>query len=133
MTAKNVKMWYGSIVLMCLSVIPFFYFMAKLKISTLLFSVLCIAVTAGIYMYATKRITHPQDKYTAVQAIKFAEQCRKAGFRNSTVCKDRKEEFMLLAASNDFMQDFDFQKALQVYQTGSQLQRELKNNKEVKG
>ena len=126
-------MWYGSVVLMCLSVFPFFYFMANLKIPTLLVSVACIAVTAGLHMYATKRITHPQDKYTALQAMKFAEQCRNAGFRNSTVCKDRKEEFMELAAANDFMKDFDFQKALQVYQTGSQLQRELKNTKEVKG
>lgn len=133
MTAKNVKMWYGSVVLMCLSVLPFFYFMANLKIPTLLVSVACIVVTAGLHMYATKRITHPQDKYTALQAMKFAEQCRNAGLRNSTVCKDRKEEFMLLVASDDFMKDFDFQKALQVYQTGSQLQRELKNTKEVKG
>ncbi len=133
MTAKNVKMWYGSVVLMCLSVVPFFYFMANLKISTLLISVVCIAVTAGIYMYATKSITHPQDKYTALQAMKFAEQCRKAGFRNSTVCKDRKEEFMQLVSSNEFMKDFDFQKALGVYQLGNQLQRELKINKEAKG
>ena len=133
MTAKNVKFWYGSIVLMCLSVIPFFYFMAHLKVLTLLVSVVCIAVTAGIHMYATKRITHPQDKYTALQAMKFAEQCRNAGFRNSTVCKDRKEEFMQLVSSDDFMKDFDFQKALGVYQLGSQLQRELNIRKEMKG
>lgn len=133
MNVKSVKMWYGAVALMCLSVLPFFYFMTKLTIGTLGLSLLCIGISTAFYIFATKKMTHPQDKYTAVQAMRFAAQCHKAGFRNSTICKERKEEFMELVSANDFMKDFDFQKALYVYQTGGQLQRDLKINKGAKG
>jgi uncharacterized membrane protein len=126
MTVKNIKIWYASAALFFVALIPFLTFVIRPTLITALISFVVSLAVSGVYIFTTKRITHPEDKYTAVQAMKFAKQCKKEGLRNSTNCKENKELFMQIAAANEAMKNLNYQKALEAFQLGNQLALEMK-------
>lgn len=129
MKAKDVKMWYASVALLIASVLPFFWFMYRPMVNTLVISLASIAVATVFYVIATKRITHPKDKYTAVQAMKFADLCMAEGLENPETFRENREKFLQIAAANDFSAKLEFMKLVEMFKIGRRLQKEMKGRK----
>ena len=129
LTAKDVKIWYGSVVLLIASVFPFFYFMFRPRPQTLAISLAVIACTTVSYVVATKRITHAKHKYTALQAMKFFDLCDAEGLRNGSLCKENKKKFAEIASRNEFSAKLDYQQLTEMFKIGKQLKTELKGRK----
>lgn len=126
MTARNVKIWYAAGSLFIVALIPFILFVSRPTLQHAGISLAAVSLVSVFYIFATKRITHPQDKYTAVQAMKFAQQCKKQGLRNSSNCKDNKKLFMQIAAESEALKNLEYAKALEAFQTGLRLTQEMK-------
>ena len=129
MSAKDVKIWYGSVALLIASVFPFFYFMYRSQLKTLAISLAAIAVTTVLYVSASKRITHPKYKYTALQAMKFAQRCCEEELTNGEKCSTNKEKFLSIAAENEFSAGLKYIQLIEMYQIGKKLNNELKGRK----
>ena len=126
MKAKDVKLWYVAIALLIAGVLPFFLFMYKPMVNTMLISLLTICCAAVLYVIATKRITHPKYKYTAIQAMKFAELCLNAGLDDPETFRENKEKLLQIAAENEFSAKLDFAQLLEMFKIGRRLRKELK-------
>ena len=99
------------------------------KYKTLLISLAAIAVTTIFYVVTTKRITHPKYKYTALQAMKFADLCMKEGFENPETFRENRKKFLQIAAVNDFSAKLDFMQLIEMFKIGRRLQKEMKGSK----
>lgn len=126
MNAKNVKMWYVSLSLFVIAVIPFVAFMFRPNYKTLVASVTVCALAAVFHVFMTKRITHPQYGYTAVQAMKFYSQCKEAGVKNTSAFRDNKAKVTEIANTNDFSKNMGFAQLLEMFGIGKHIQNELK-------
>lgn len=129
MKLQDIKIWYVSVALLCLCVIPFVLFMTKMKLSYLVVCLLCLAAAGAFYMYATKRITHPSGKYTVFQAMKFAASCKQAGMKNMQQIKENKQAFFELAKSNELSEELDFNQLTEMFHIGTQLNLDIKRGK----
>ena len=129
MKAKDVKLWYASVSVLIASVLPFFWFMYRPMVNTLVVSLSVIAVATVFYVIATKRITHPKDKYTAVQAMKFADLCMKEGLKNPENFRENREKFLQVAAANDFSAKLEYMQLVEMFKIGRRLQKEMKGSK----
>ncbi len=98
-------------------------------IKTLLVSIFIIAATTIFYVYATKRITHPKENYTAIQAMKFVDLCTKEGLKNPEAFSKDREKFLQIAAENDFSAKLEYAQLVEMFKTGKRLQKEMKRRK----
>lgn len=118
---QDVKMWYLSLCGFGISVIPFVLFMFRTNFKYLLFAIATIAAATVFYLIVTKRITHPKYGYTAIQAINFYKKCNEAGFKNITICRNKRKEFEEFSKSFSFTEGLDFNQILELFSTGKKL------------
>ena len=117
MNKKSVVLWFSSMVVFALSLIPFVLFMFKPSVANLSKSVVVIAVAAILYVIGTKQMTHDKG-YTTVQAIIFYKQCCKQGFDDIRKCKKNPEKIKEIASKYDYLVGFDIKVLYEIYAVG---------------
>lgn len=125
MNKKSITVWFSSLVVFALALIPFVLFMFKPSVENLLKSVAVIAVAAVLYVIGTKQMTHAKG-YTTVQAIIFYKQCCKQGFEDIRKCKKNPEKIKEIALKYDYLVNFDIKTLYEIYTVGCEFCREKK-------
>ena len=129
MKAKDVKIWYASVGLLIASVLPFFWFMYKPSTKTVAVSLAVIAVTTVFYLFASKRITHPKYKYTALHAMKFFDRCLQEGLEDPETFRENRKKLLQIAAENEFSAKLDYMQLVEMFKIGRRLKKEMKGRK----
>lgn len=110
-------MWYLSIFLFIITLVPFIFFMEHPSVSNLRYLLLMIAVSTAMYVVSVKHITHPKG-YTAVQAISFYKACKKEELNKPEQCKKRTVKFKEIASRYEYSKDMELDDLLEFYQMG---------------
>ena len=88
MKRRYIFLWYISIGLFIVSLVPFVDFMYHTNFSTMRTLVICISVATLCYVISTKQITYPEG-YTAIQAMSFYRRCKKEGISKPEQCRKK--------------------------------------------
>ena len=117
MNKKGLTIWVISLIVLFLSLIPFFYFMFNLWAKNLYITIAAVATGAILHVIARKMLTH-KNGYTVFQARQFYNQCLDCGLTSLKECKLNADKAVEIAQNYDFSKNLQKKDIFEMYTIG---------------
>lgn len=114
---NHVILWYASIGMFIISLVPFFRFMDDLTLKNLVIALAFISAAAVTYVISTKLITTP-DGYTATQAMTFYKACKKEHISKPEQFRKKTVKVKEIASAYEFSKDLELDVLFGMFEIG---------------